>query len=156
MNYQGIMETAVKNGGGEKALLKSMETINIAMNYLKEHDPEQYDCLMRDLYADLYGKHYNKELAEQDVEHICYTDKNGATHRGAHWTTEQIEQVTQGKRFPEKTTPWDRYVAYNAAYADFCKKFADEQILDIAYLFFFADEDWKTDSKIWDYMTANK
>lgn len=156
MDYKSMIETAYKNGGGEKTLLKSIDTISMAMDYLKEHEPEKYDAMMRTLYANLYGKHYNREFAEQDVERIRYTDKNGTEHRGAHWTTEQIEQSTQGKRFPEKTTAWDRYVAYNAAYADFCKKFTEEQILDIAYLFYFADEDWSGTCKIWDYMSINR
>lgn len=99
MDYRSMIETAVKNGGGEKAMWKSVEATNAAM--------------------------------------------------------EQIETATQGKKFPDGTTPWDRYVAYNAAYADFSKKFDDEQVLDIAYLFFFADEDWNGKGKVWEYMSLN-
>ena len=55
--------------------------------------------------------------------------------------------------FPSGVNKWDKLVAYNAAYADWSKKFDDAQILDIAYLFYFADEDWKHPStKVWDYM----
>ena len=119
MDYRSMIETAVKNGGGEKAIWKSVEATNAAMEY------------------------------------ICSTDAAGNEHLGAYWTMEQIETATQGKKFPDGTTPWDRYVAYNAAYADFSKKFDDEQVLDIAYLFFFADEDWNGKGKIWEYMSLN-
>ncbi len=156
MDYRSMIETAVKNGGGEKAMWKSVEATNAAMEYIREKDPAKYHSLLRDLHEDLCGAHYDKEFAEADVEKICYTDAAGNEHHGAHWTMEQIETATQGKKFPDGTTPWDRYVAYNAAYADFCKKFDDEQVLDIAYLFFFADEDWNGKGKIWKYMQINQ
>ncbi len=155
MNYKSMIETAVKNGGGEKVMWKSVETTNAAMEYIREHDPAKYHALLRDLHEDLCGAHYDKEFAEADVEKICYTDAAGNEHHGAHWTAEQIETATQGKKYPEGTTKWDKFVAYNACHADFCKKFDDEQVMDIAYLFFFADEDWNGKGKVWEYMSMN-
>ena len=35
----------------------------------------------------------------------------------------------------------------------FCKQFSDSEILNIAYLFYFADED-APDGKVWKYMNA--
>lgn len=65
------------------------------------------------------------------------------------------EQAVAGMTFPDGTTKWDKYVAFNAAYADFCKSFSDEDVLRIAYDFYFADEDWKGNGKIWTYMSMN-
>ena len=155
MDYRSMIETAVKNGGGEKAMWKSVGITEQALEYIKEHDQTMYECLIRKLHEDLCGAHYDKEFAEADVEKIRYTDAAGNEHHGAYWTVEQIETATQSKKFPDGTTPWDRYVAYNAAYADFSKKFDDEQVLDIAYLFFFADEDWNGKGKVWEYMSLN-
>lgn len=148
-----MIETAVKNGGGEKTIWKAVEIATHAMEYMKENDPQEYDCLLRQLYVALCGKHYNKELAEQDAASIHYTDADGNEQHGAYWTAEQIESATQDKTFPSGATLWDKYIAYNAAHADFCKRFDDEQVMDIAYLFFFDDEDWDGENKIWEYMS---
>ena len=125
------------------------------MDYLQETDPDKYDCFLRKFNEIFNGKHYNEEFAMEDVGKLRYTDKEGNEHTGAHWTLDEVETATQGKKFPEGTTLWDKYVAYNAAYADFCKKFDDEQVMDIAYLFFFADEDWNGKGKVWEYMSMN-
>ena len=102
----------------------------------------------------MYGCHYNEEFALYDVEQIHYTNKAGEKRFGAHWTVEQIESATAGMKFPMGTNKWDKYVAFNAAHADFCKDFDEASILKIGYSFFFADEDWPTDTKIWDYMSC--
>ena len=85
-----------------------------------------------------------------------HTDTNGTVHTGVHWTVEQIESATTSKKFPEGTTKWDKFVAYNATWHDLSREFTDEQILKAAYLLWFADDDWHTDGKIWDYMGINK
>ena len=49
-----------------------------------------------------------------------------------------------------------QYVAFNLMYSDLCRKFDDGQILDAAWLFYFADEDWPNggSTKVWDYVCA--
>lgn len=158
MDYKSLVESAVKNGGNEKAMWASVDVTNEIMGYLQEKDPAMYNCFMRKSYEAMHGKHYNQYFAEQDVAKIHYTDIEGKEHHRAYWTVEQIKEATvaAGYKFPAGTTDWDKFVAFNAAYADFSKKFDEKQILCIGYLFFFADEDWKSDGKIWDYMGMNK
>lgn len=145
-----------KSGGDEKRMWETVDITAEAMDYIKEQNPDKYDCLMRKLSETLYGKHYNEEMALADVAAMHYTDANGVKRTGAHWTMEDVKAATTDKTFPKGTTDWDKYVAYNATYADLCTKFDDAQILCIAYLFWFADEDWCSDGKIWDYMGINK
>ena len=82
-------------------------------------------------------------------------NKKGEKKEGAYWSVEQVEEATRGFTFPSGVNKWDKWVAFNAAYADFCKKFDDAQILEIGYLFYFADEDWKGKNKIWEYTCLN-
>lgn len=152
MDYKSIILAAYKNGGGEQVMNKSVEVTNRLVEGMRETHAEVYTAFIRELYAELYGRHYNKEFAEHDVELLHYTDKDGVQHKGAHWTLEQILSATSGKSFAKSVTDYDKFVAYNAAYADFCKEFDDEQILCISYLFFFVDEDWNGSTKVWDYM----
>ena len=57
--------------------------------------------------------HFNEESAKKTVSGIRYTDRSGMEHIGAHWTPEQIEIATASMKFPEGTTKWDKYVAFN-------------------------------------------
>lgn len=156
MEYKKMIASYAKNGGDEKKMWLAVGIADDAMNYIREQNPDKYECLMRSLNETLNGKHYNEEFALADAEKICYVDANGAEHTGAHWTIDEIETATANKTFPKGTTKWDKYVAYNAFYADLCTALTDDKILAAAYLFWFADKDWKSDGKIWDYMGANK
>jgi hypothetical protein len=156
MNYRQLVEEAVKSGSGEKAMWASVDVTNELMEHLEHQHPDLYEHYMRKSYETIHGKHYNRYFAEEDVSKLHSTDKEGKEHHGAYWTLEQIKEATAGKKFQAGVTDWDKFVAYNAAWHDFCKKFTDEEILCIAWLFFFADEDWKGDSKVWDYMAMNR
>ena len=156
MNYRQMVEAAVKGGAGDKAMWASVDVTSELMEQLEHKHPDIYGHYMRKAHEAIYGKHYNRYFAEEDVEKLHYTDKDGKEHHGGYWTIEQIKEATAENKFPAGTTDWDKYVAYNAAYADFSKKFEDGDILCIAWLFYFADEDWKGDTKVWDYMSMNK
>lgn len=156
MDYKKMIKAYADSGGDEKKMWSSVEVTAEAMDYLKEFAPDKYECIMRKLSESLYGKHYAEELAIADVENIRYLDIKGNEHRGAHWTADEIESATADKTFGKSVTKWDKYVAFNAFYADLCTVLDDAQIIDAAYVFWFADEDWKSKGKIWDYMSANK
>lgn len=154
MELEKLIETAMKSGDS-KVIAKSESLVMEALEFVKEHDSHKYEELRRGMHELVYGCHYSPETAEEDVAKLHYTDADGVAHSGPHWTKEQIVSATASLDFPKGTTDCDKYVAFNAAYADFSKKFSDAQILDIAYLFFFKDEDWKGDGKIWAYMGLN-
>lgn len=65
-----------------------------------------------------------------------------------------VEEAERLYKFLAGTTKYDKWVAFNLAKSDFCKKFDDAQILQIGYLFFFADEDWGSNSKVWQYVAC--
>jgi hypothetical protein len=98
-------------------------------------------------------RHFGKEDAERAVERIYYTDKEGKRHEGAHWSLQEVEELTAGTDFKECVTAYDKWVAYNAAYADLCKAFGEEDIIAAATAFFFEDEDAPC-GKIWLYMQS--
>lgn len=155
MDFKTMVESAVKNGADEKKMWQSVYLAEDVMEYLQETAPGKYDCFLRKFNEIFNGKHYNEEFATEDVGRLRYTDKEGNEHTGAHWTMDEVETATAGMTFPNGTTKFDRFVAFNAAYADFCKSFSDEDVLRIAYDFYFADEDWKGNGKIWEYMSMN-
>lgn len=158
MDYKQMVETAVKSGSGEKAMWASVDVTNEIMSYLLQDNPAVYEKFLRKSYEAMYGKHYNQHFAEEDVAKLRYTDKEGKEHHGGYWTMQQIIEATTalGYKFPAGTTDGDKFVAFNAAYADFSKRFEDKDVLCIGHLFYFADEDWKGEGKVWEYMSINK
>lgn len=161
MNYRKMIDEARKSGTwNEKAMLASVDSVAELLERVKETHKEAYWAFMREQAGIMLGCHYDQTWAEHDAANISYTDKEGRKHTGAYWTSEQIEEATKGMTFPSGVTRWDRYVAFNAFWADTCKVLADEQIIKAAYQFFFADEDWRdgkgTATKIWHYMICGK
>ena len=98
-------------------------------------------------------RHFNEEDAREAVSRIHYTDRDGTQHTGAKWTPDEVEAATAGQPFGECVTKWDKWVAYNATYADLCKVLTTEQILAAAFVFWFADEDAPCD-KVHRYVDA--
>ena len=156
MDYKKMIEDYAKNGGSEAKMWESVAITAEMFDYIKETNPEKYECFMRKQHEILYGKHYDESLAMYEVEKMHSTGADGTKRQGAYWTAEQIEKAMEGMTFPKGTTKWDKFVAFNAFAHDLGRKFDDAQILDAAYLFWFADEDWKSSGKVWDYMSANK
>ena len=101
------------------------------------------------------GGHFDEEKAKEAVSRIRYTDKANMKHEGAHWTPEQIESATAQMKFPEGTTKWDKYVAFNSFYADLCRVLDEPTIVKAAHAFYFDDED-APDGKVGKYVKAMK
>ena len=153
MSYRHMVEHAKKAGvTNEKTMWESIDSFSELLEELKESHQQLYWDFIRKQHGIMYHDHYDQEFAEWDVSQMHYTDKHGVKREGAYWTADQIESATAGMKFPQGTTKWDKYVAFNAIATDTCKDFDDAQMLKIAYLFFFADEDWGEEPKIWEYM----
>lgn len=151
--FKDMLEKAKANGvTGEKIMWGSIDSLNKMFCVMEKEHPDMFWEIMREQHGIMYNNHYDEEFAEWDVSQIRYTNREGKEQRGAYWTVEQIEQATTGMKFPTGTNKWDKYVAFNITHSDFCKKFEDADILNIAYSFFFADEDWGSNTKIWEYM----
>lgn len=156
MDYRQMIENARRSGNwSEKIMLDSVDSIAAMLECVKKADPQGYWRFMREQYGIMNNRHYaDKEFADYDVSQIAYTDKEGKKRTGAYWTPEQVEEATKAMSFPSGTTKYDKWVGFNLAYSDFCKKFDDPQILQIGYLFFFADEDWASNTKVWQYVAC--
>jgi hypothetical protein len=136
----------------EKTMWESIDSFSELLEELKESHPKLYWEFMRKQHGIMFHNHYDESFASWDVSQMYYTDRQGDKHYGAYWTAEQIESATAGMKFPAGTTKWDKYVGFNAAKADFCKDFVDEDMIKIGYDFYYADEDWGSDTKVWEYM----
>lgn len=147
-----MFERAKKAGvASESKMWSSVAAMAPALAILKAEHPDDYWSLMRNQHEILWGPHYDEDFAEHDVTMLRWTDKDGMTHSGPHWSKEQVVDATAGMNFPGGTTDCDKYVAMNSFYADLCKDIDDGMIIKLAHRYFFGDED-APQGKIWRYM----
>lgn len=153
--YKKMMEDAkVKGYASEKMMWDAIDDVQDMLCIMNKEHPEKYWKFIRKQHGMLYSRHYSDEFAQWDLSQLRYTNKAGEKKEGSYWSIEQVEEATKRFVFPSGVNKYDKWVAFNVAYSDLCRKFDDTQILEMAYLFFFADEDWGENSstKIWDYM----
>lgn len=158
MKYIQLIEQARTHGvASEKKMYAAIEQMSCDLSTLENENPCLYWRIMRNQHAVLYDRHYSEKFANHDVNRLIYSkmDENGEpVGMGAHWTRTQVLEATKDMKFHSKVNDWDKYVAFNAMYADLCANMDDKEILKAAYLFYFCDADWQTEddcTKIWDY-----
>ena len=148
-----IQEAKAKGLTTETMMWESVEDLDVMLCQMKKEHPKEYWMFLRKQHGRLFRNHYDEKFAEHDVENLMWTDREGHKHNGAYWSCSQIKEATKDMIFPSGTTEHDKYVAYNATYADICRVLDEEIILKVAHQFWFADED-APDGKIWLYMCA--
>lgn len=156
MDYINMIKDAQTKGlTNETKMWQAISALAEGLTAMEKTNPSEYWKIMRKQHGIIYNKHYSEEFAKYDVEKLHYTDAAGTRQTGAHWTLAQVLAATKGYQFPSDVNDYDKYVAFNVAYSDLCRKFDDAQVLDAGYLLYFADEDWndgKECTKIWEYM----
>lgn len=140
----------------------AIEQMSCDLSLVADAEPCLYWRIIRNQHAVLYDRHYSEKFANYDVSRLVYSEVDNEGNpigTGAHWTRAQIVEATKGMKFHQKVNDWDKFVAFNAMYADLCANMSDDEILKAAYLFYFCDADWqpKEDdcTKIWDYTSLH-
>lgn len=152
--YKNMIMRARENGvANEKAMFAGIDRVDSLLSAMEKDHPAEYWQFLRKTHEDLYGCHYDEEFAKWDVAQLHSTDRDGRECRGEHWSVSELSSATSSRSFPAGVTKYDIYVGYNAIWHDMQKLFDDSQILDIAYLFFFADEDAPA-GKVWKYVNC--
>lgn len=84
------------------------------------------------------GRHFDEKTAEEQISRLHYIDANMEERSGAHWSYEQIVELTKNLQFGSEDTDWDKYVAFNFMYAKLCGSLNYIQILKATHQLFFA------------------
>lgn len=155
MDYKKMIEEARQSGrANEASMWASIEAVEDILEELRSDAPDKYWRFLRRAHRSLYGCHYDDQFALHDISRMHSTDAQGKEQTGAHWTKAEVVQAWAGKQFPKDTTDADKWVAANAMWHDMRKAYNDEQVLTIAWLFFFADEDYMGEGKVWQYFNC--
>lgn len=114
------------------------EAINIfknnIINYteqIRQYHPDKYNEIVEQMYIDLYGEHFNEEMAKKAVKEMIFIIEN----YNFNYSPEQIEQLIEqmykqtnqimskyGKianPIPEEINKWDKYYTFNMICADY-------------------------------------
>lgn len=107
------------DGKGEGVMWKSVKVISDMMeDSLK--DDAKHD-LMRKVYSEMSGGHYDEYFAKEDVSKMYYLEE-GERKYAPYWTEEQVKSVYENIRptLPKQYNFWDFYVALNMVKSDNC------------------------------------
>ena len=146
----------------EGVMWGSVALMDELLEEMAEHHKERYWEVLRDTHELMYGKHFDKEYAEWQVERMHHKSPDGKVYKGEHWTMEQTSEVMQKYRgkISAEITPCDFYVALNTQWHDYIcwakehfpnEADAENAIIEMAVRFWFMDDDWGDNCKVWEY-----
>lgn len=160
--YDMVKANFNKLRNDDNVMWGSIEMWDKHLEELREHHPDKYWEMMRNTHEMMYGKHFDKVYAEWEVEQMYHKSPDGKVYKGEHWTMEETTGVMmkyKTKLSPE-ITPCDFYVALNTewhAYICWAKEHfpnetdAENAIIEMAVRFWFMDDDWDGNTKVWCY-----
>ena len=157
--YKEMIEQARSRGvTSEQVMWGSIEEFDNMLCQIKENDPELYWDFIHKQHKALYKGHYDEEFAKYDMQQVYYINKQGEKTNKPYWTVEQVDEATKGYNFPNGTTKWDKWVAFNVFRSDTMKSLPDDLALKAGWEFFFDDIDFKKEgtTKIWDYVHCKR
>lgn len=108
-------------GKGEQMMWKALAIVSEAVE--NNMEPAAKDRMVREIYGEMSGYHYNEEYAKCDVEKMYYVDKGGSKKFAPYWTVEQVDEVYSAVKdqIPSEYNMWDFYVALQMMKSDNCR-----------------------------------
>lgn len=160
--YDMVKANYNKLRNDEGVMLKNAEMWDKLLEEMREAHPAKYWAVLRKTHEVMFGHHFDEMYAKWQVERMHHKGADGKEYRGEYWSLEQTNAVMQKYRgkMPGSVTEYDFYVALNAQYHDYCSwvktltaniEEQDTAIIEGAIVFYFTDDDWPTDTKVWDY-----
>lgn len=162
MRYWELIKGNIDKYKGDDAKMnKSLELVDELLEEMSHPHPERYWQFMRDTHEVFYGKHFDREYAEWQVEQMHHKCGDKA-YKGEHWTFEETTSVMQKYKptLPPEVTACDFYVALNSQWHDYhcfiknlfpTEEEVEKAIIESAVVFWFKDDDYPTNDKVWCY-----
>lgn len=152
------------SGKGEDMMWKTTVIISDAIE--KDMPKDAKNKLYYDLYGLLSGGHYDRGMAEADIEKMYYIDEMGEKHHGPYLTEDAVMAMYRKvKSIIPAYNEWDFDVTLHMIVSDnyslimkwFPNATADERadkFLDMA-INWLTDQDWPSKDRIWHYLHSN-
>ena len=159
--YDMVKANYNKLRNDDKVMWASIEMWDKHLEEMREHHPDKYWEMMRRTHEMMYGKHFDKEYAEWEVEQMHHKcgDK---VYKGEHWSHEETSAVMVKYKptLSPEITPCDFYVALNTQWHDYhcwlkslypTEEEVERAVIESAVRFWFKDDDWEGNDKVWMY-----
>lgn len=148
MNYCDIVKYSPN--GGEKAMWGSVKRISEYLEKKREEDPDGVKRFLKEEYIAMNGKHLNQHVAMRLVTDMHHSEGVN-TVKGELVRPEAAQELIKSEDKGEEWY-WDAYVAANAMMHDLANTgLSDAQIMNVARHFFFHDEDFSDENKVFWY-----
>lgn len=143
----------------EEDMLDILECISKYVEDMRYYDEPLTESMIKDVHARLYGKHYTKRLAEDQISSMSYVKDDIDTVSAPYWSQAEVnEQYERAKDFiPGIYTKWDFFVTINYIMTQYHSAldqwFKDDKLTKVTELAVSFLSDPETDSKIWDTLS---
>lgn len=149
MNYCDIVKQSPS--GGEKGMWSGVKRVSDFLEKQREKDPDEVRKFLKSEYIAMNGKHLNQHVAMQLVADMHHSEGvntiKGELVRPETAETELLKGENKGDEWY-----WDAYVAANAMMHDLANTgLSEAQIMHVAKHFFFHDEDFSDENKVFWY-----
>ena len=151
------------SGNGEEMMWKTIKSISEAVEHSMPQ--AQKSAMLRSVYGEIAGPHYNEEYADADVEKMYYVDRSGNKHQAPYWPKDAVREIYSSVKSEIKAyNPCDFYVTMNMIASDnwpllekwfpgMSQEDRNMKTVELA-INWLKDPDAKyPDSKIWHYMS---
>lgn len=108
-------------GKGEAVMWPAVKRMSDFIEPMETSHPNEYWKLIKDLYSDMAGEHYNEMFGAWQIAQMSYKDKMGEVHQSPHWTNAQYKAVYEKVKPRIKSqayTCWDFAVTLEMVYSD--------------------------------------
>ncbi len=78
-------------GNGEGVMWKTIQSISDAVERSMPEQGKKH--LLRSVYGDISGSHYNQEFANDDIRKMYYIDRNKNRHDAPYWPSETVREI---------------------------------------------------------------
>ena len=148
MTYSDIVKQSFAKG--EDRMWKGIDRVSDFLEKQREKDPDEVRKFLKSEYIAMNGKHLNQHVAMQlvaDMHHSVELD----IVKGELVRPEAAQELIKGDNKGEEWY-WDAYVAANAMMHDLSNTgLSDAQIMNTTKHFFFHDEDFSDENKVYWY-----
>ena len=151
-------------GKGEGVMWKTVQVISDAVE--ESMPKESRNKLVREIYDEMSGGHYDEAFAMEDIGKMYYADKSGTKHYAPYWTVPTMQSVYDSiKSEIRPYNFWDFAVTLNMVASDNWMMLErwfpgmedgdrNAKLVDMA-INWLKDEDARhPESKIWDYING--
>lgn len=167
MDFKRMIDKYRESRMNTNEVLDAMEGFAPLFDKIQDKDKKLFQKGIRKFHEKARGPHFDETYAEEQVEEMYHTKRNGNICRGEIFNEDEAQKVydREVRRLNGNATVWDVYVALNAQYHDYAKLYKEwfgdndekvkDKVIESAVAFWFKDEDAEP-GKVWKYFNEEE